>query len=237
MSERMALQEIYGSFVPQTGRVFDNFSFATYPNGNQIDIKYDPELPLIMSIDIGAATFAALLVQQHTIDDEVRYVIVGDVCSSGNIDVIFDKIKTSYGKNPARIIAGTDLNHRSSTDASTVNFFLKKNFPGAIISGLNHTNEKPIMNRYNRALFGINSSDGNRRLLLSKSLKHLGKDTTRRGIVATMSDFCWPHNDKMDRGTTTVPRNVKYSHIADCLLNMSIKFWPAIAAPQEHFAK
>jgi hypothetical protein len=212
MTAKRRAQELEGEWVSLTGRIWDTWSADRWPMGNTHDHVYDKSIPYFLFFDLGVASSAWLIVQR--LRDVWVAVAEYTPKRDGSVDRVLAQIKRDYGI-PCKVVAGADLNTRSSTDAMTSQHFVNKHFgaiPTVAVSGW--IADKEIQQA--QLSYMICDSSDYRRLCISRKFKSHNPEENR-GLVEVMTQDTWPE-EKSNRTSELLPKDGRLEHMRDALL-------------------
>jgi hypothetical protein len=146
-------------------------------------------------------------------------VAIADYCPDADASVsrAFQLLDREFG-TPAGVCAGGDIQTRSSTDGSTVAFFVRQMWgAGCRIFVANESTAGKMLQltMLNRL---INTTVGARRFTVAKNFRSLDPDS-RRGVRETLLEYTHRPVDERDVGYV-IPKGRQYPlcHCADSLL-------------------
>jgi hypothetical protein len=218
--ETFAQQELYARFVAMEGRIFKTFDDEReFPAGNMVDYQHPKGKPYILSGDIGSAENCWILWSPLMLGGQWRWVAFAELQGSGGTDEVLSRIKAEYG-NPSAVYIGHDVNTRDSASGMTSAYFIGQHFGSVPINKLSGSNMDKSY-RLSRVFQAIKDTEGNRRLLMSKSFRTIGRDRNR-GMRTMIAEYVW--DDKGDG----LPHN-HLSHCYDSISHYIVHVNPGLA--------
>jgi len=228
MSARQAERELYGKWTALEGMIWPDWSAKTeWPDGNVHWHQHDYSAPYYLFFDPGVASSAWIIAQQlEAVDRYSRpvwgyedYVWIATAEYTPKVDGsatrVLNRIAEEYGV-PARIVAGADIDTRSSTDANTIKFYIRQIFGGAVpITSITGKKANKRI-QYDRLSYLIHNTANERRICISESFKSHDA-ASKRGIKELMEQDAWPEDVDRKRHEF-LPKDKKLEHIRDALL-------------------
>jgi hypothetical protein len=215
-------QEILGLWVALSGRLWDTWKNAPWPDGNVHYHEHDFERPYFLFFDPGVATSAWHIVQPvDPVDEYGRrlwgsefpvWVVTAEFMPKrdGSVDRVLSEINEQYGA-PIKVSTGFDVNTRASTDAKKPSFFITKHFGQVLVVPVTGWREDKEI-QYNQLRYGILDTKGRRRLCVSKNLRQHYPET-KRGILQMVEQ-----DTVAEKGAHFMPKEGRLEHCRDSLL-------------------
>jgi hypothetical protein len=223
MSPDQAERELDGKFVALSGKIWKRWSGESWPHGNIHHHRHNRREPYFLFFDIGVASSAWLIVQpvepvykgRLLWEYDPIWVVTAEYMPKrdGSVDTILREIKQDYGI-PARIVAGADVDTRSSLEPKTAQWFITRHFgqvPTTPVKGA-LLGDKEI--QHAQLSYGIFDTADRRRFCVSRNLeKHYPE--TRRGILEMMREDQYPERVT---GLTFLPKEHRLEHVRDAAM-------------------
>jgi hypothetical protein len=234
MSEDQARRELAGEFITLRGKIWPeakwhkNNKEAAWPNGNRNDewTEFRPSEPWWLYCDLGSATGAYAVIQRANGVYRGRplfpgpvWVAVADLCPHQDASAAraFSLLDSHFGR-PLMVVAGNDVNTRSTVDGRTVSYFAKQIWGNVIIKPCAESLfDKQL--QYDKLSYLIQQSGtGHRRFTIARDFVSLDKQS-KRGIREMIEEDEWPEESKR-RPQDFLPKGkeVTVQHIRDALL-------------------
>ena len=221
MSEAEFDREVNANWTHLAGRIWDNFSFAAFPDGNMSSQKHDFRQPYYLAMDIGSANASYLVFQRV----DSKWLLTAEYhprqAADSSVATMLRRIGEEMKGAPCRVIAGNDLRTRASTDNRTPIYFVRNVF-GSIPVQMPDGVQRDKQVQHTQCLGLIKSMSGGRRLLVSKDLH--SHDPEGRGFLETMRIYAW--EEKNRGGSTFLPKggNAKYrfEHCSDAFMYFTV---------------
>lgn len=246
MSDQQARRELGGELIALEGRLWPEADIHTaWPEGNRHDkwTKFRSNEPWWLFCDLGGATGAYVVVQQTTsyyrnrelFPDSV-WVAVADLCPHDDASAsrAFQRLRAEFG-TPVGVVAGADINTRSSGDGRTIAYFVEQVWPGASIYACSERHYDKQM-QYDKLTFLIKSVVGNRRFTVAKNFVSLDKNS-KRGVREMLEEDAMPEISRR-RPSDVLPKNkeIVVQHVRDAMLMGAVKImsppeWAYTAEP------
>ena len=233
MSPEQIRREIDGEFISLEGRIWKTSKESVaWPNGNMNTKhkRFDPKKPWWLFCDLGGATGAYVVVQQNDAYHLGRqlfcgpvWVAVADLCPhmDASASRAFSRLKEEFG-TPAGIVAGADVNTRSSTDGKTVAYFAQQVWGSVHVYPCNEsTYNKQV--QYDTLSRGICDAQNHRRFTIAENFVAL-EPQSRRGVREMLEADEYP-DPKEQNVNEFLPKGKKYPlcHVRDALLMGSVQ--------------
>jgi len=207
LDKNLAAQEVWGQWVTLGNQIWDGFVDEDWPLGNRHPHRYDPSLPYIVAADLGV--WGAWLIIQTVRgygamgNSPWVDVVVGEYTTKdGNSEAIARRIFADYGKQPSKVITGSDVNTREIVTGHTTRRVLQGiGWTCPIIAVDGPRADKDL--QYNSARHCLTTINGQRTFCISKHL--VSHERTDRGILDVMFRDAWP--DKGSRQGSFLPKD------------------------------
>jgi hypothetical protein len=234
MSRQQIRREIFAEFISLDGRIWPDFDIETpWPYGNLYTQQkgFDKNEPYWLYCDIGSATGAFVIVQRRdpvTTDGRMAFngsvwVAVADFCpqSDGSANRAFRTIRSRFG-NPVAVVAGADINTRSSGDGKTIAYFARKVFGDSITIKPVSESYADKQVQYDSLSYAICSPAQERRFCIADGFVEIDPDS-KRGVKQVMEQDEWPDKDKKNLSHfLPKTKDVLIQHCRDALLMGSV---------------
>jgi hypothetical protein len=224
MSPDKAERELEGKFVALSGKIWKHWSDEAWPAGNIHHHAHEHENPFVLFFDIGVASSAWLIVQAvepehrgHILwDHDPVWVVTAEYMPKrdGSVDSILREIKRDYG-TPIRVVAGADLDTRSSLDPKTAQWFITKHFGQVTTTPAKGVLMSDKEVQHDQLSYGILDTAKRRRFCVSKNLERHYPET-RRGILEMMREDQFV--ERVTRGMTFLPKEHRLEHVRDAAM-------------------
>lgn len=232
MSAQQARRELDGEFVSLEGKIWPDVDLEkAWPLGNKDTVQtgFMDNEPWWLFCDLGSANGAFAVVQKRpATKNNMRifegdvWTIVADLCphKDASASRAFGILNANFGA-PCAVVAGGDVNTRSSGDGKTIAYFARQfwpNIPIRTVSELMY--DKQV--QYDVMTFLICSARKERRLLIAENFVSLDADS-KRGAVEMFEEDAWPEGKEMGRNDY-LPKDSsnRVQHIRDALLMGSV---------------
>jgi hypothetical protein len=232
MSPQQAEREIDGRWVALEGLVWGTWDDSIWPEGNIHEHTFSAKLPWYLFLDLGVGNGAYVAAQRvdathrgRRLFDGGVWVVVAELTPlhDGSASRAFQRLLDNFGR-PSKVVAGSDINTRASTDGKTAMYFVRQAFGGAVpvVPVQGWIADKQI--QYNRLLYMMAAATGERRLCVSKNLISLDGDAGR-GVMQLVKQDTWPERAGKARGVF-LEKDGRLEHIRDALLYGAVHVSP-----------
>ena len=191
-----AAQELDGQWVALSGRLWDNWSDAKWPNGNIISYKFDRNQPWILGCDLGGNKSSWVAFQQMRIPGQLHpvHVITHEWQLNANqapTDEAIKFIGSQMPTEPLMVCAGHDVTSRNTmTNSRTPQWFIKTHWPHAQVKGIFGPALQDPSVRHAQMRAWICSAENRRTLCIADSM--MSYDEQGRGVKRVIEQDCWP---------------------------------------------
>lgn len=150
MDADTAKQEIYGQWVPLSGRIWKNFEEKPWPDGNIIEgMEFDHDRPYHMSIDLGGAQSSIQIVQyidpiherKMMFKGKLPVVVAEYVPNRELLEDVVNLIEQRYQKPPIKVIVGSDVSSPGTTGHTAGPIFGQRGWEYGSPTGRNTSKE------------------------------------------------------------------------------------------------
>lgn len=228
MSKQQARRELDGEFVSLEGKIWPEADLEkAWPEGNvhHQHKGFDASSPWWLFCDLGSANGAFAVVQKRPaviygkkIFEGDVWVIVADLCPFKDASAAraFQILDTHFG-SPCCVVAGADVNTRSSSGGKTVAFFARQIWSNiAVVPVSESMFDRQV--QYDRMSYMVCSAKGERRLTVAKNFVELDPDS-KRGALQMFEEDAWPESGNIVKGQILPKGNDNIvQHFRDAML-------------------
>lgn len=235
--ELEARQEVYGEWVPQSGRIWRTFVDEPWSDGNRTDREWDASREYVLACDLGR-TSAWLIIQSWAVSTPDRMLAEDtlDVAVAEWTPTNEDTQQTLAriyefvgGRPPAAVYVGADVNTKVITDSQDAAGFFRTRFdpvfPIVFPTGRRARKSAQLEVGLQRLERG-----GHRHFAVSNGLiSHDATSKNRRGILDVFERDCW--EDKNPRIGEYLPKEGVLEHMRDAYLYWAVGAYPPYTVP------
>jgi hypothetical protein len=195
-SADFAAQELDARWISLTGRIWNTFQKAQWPEGNIHWNRYNRNEPYALAVDLGVRaawqiwqTVPARDIAGRQIFNTYLEVLVAEYTPNhGNARDLVKLIDLEYGR-PAVVYAGSDIKTRGVSDGLKPAYFFSSQWPGIELhSPTGYLTDKEIQHWV--AQSRICNAYGQRLMCVSEDL--VSHDNNGRGLLDVLSLDAWP---------------------------------------------
>lgn len=242
MTEREIEMLLRGQFVAQTGMMWPRWSSEQWPAGNIHPHEHDYSRPYVLTLDLGVATSAWVLLQsvepicpntgRLLWDYDPVWVATAEYLPmrDGSVEKILPEIVRDYGE-PYLVTGGHDLASRGNTFSKSAKYFIRDYMDEIDIKPIPQWLVTELDIHMSRLSFGICNTDRNgqvrREFCVSANMRTTpSRREHNRGILEMVKRDQWPDDNKILKDVWKAV-HTPLSHVRSALMSFAVAHaWP-----------